>query len=657
MIDKKVISYILLILTALLCIESSYIFFNFLRNLLNNGVLQRSEIYEGFSFNLNITAFSLLIKVPILQYYFFKIKNNYLRLLISIILGITFFDILIISSRGAIIASIISLIIQVSFFVVLKKEKEFKNFRNVTLVSIGVFLFSFVSQHFIYEKSESFKASDRIINSFINDDSTNDRLEFYKHSLDHIIEAPFFGSGIGTWKLYSIKHNIERMIDYQVPNDAHNDFLQIGAESGLIGLFFYLSFFIFIFLSLLKIFLFSTIDSKTKFLSSFLLISIFIYFVDANLNFPRVRGISQLNLIFLSAIVASYNQILIGRIKIWKNFKIYLLVILLPLIFYNFKLYLNSKEQTLPYYEYNILKDLRSPLDQIMKMDDFYNPLNTVAVPIKLTKAFYLIKNNRLDDAILYAKAGRNENPYLFMAESLLAEIYLKKNNIDSALYYSKIAFDNLSKNSRHASIYQTALFREDSINIKKFDEVFLKIKNSKAGNKDEIWSNHLKAILKYRKYENFTQKEKEIALEAINLFPQRNEFKSIYNLMEFGLQRLGLSNNFSNEAELFFKNKEFQKAIEIWEKSSELLPQEEAYYLNISQSYIALSKNEEAIKYLKIIKEKNLIGNDGKYEFLMGLYNVALQRYSVACDYLMSSRSKGNIKSISVMNSLKCFN
>ena len=409
MIDKKVISYILLILTALLCVESSYIFFNFLRNYLNDGILSRSDIYEGFSYNLNITAFSLLIKVPILQYYFFKIKNRYLQVLISIILGITFFDILVISSRGAIIGLIISLIIQVTFFIILQKEKEFKNFRNVTFVSIGVFIFSLVSHHFIYEKSESLKVTNRLTNSFINDSSTNDRLEFYKHSLNHIIEAPFFGSGIGTWKLYAIKYNIERMIDYQVPNDVHNDFLQIGAESGLIGLLFYLSIFIFIIFSLLKIFLYSSFDSNTKFLSSFLLISILIYFLDANFNFPRIRGISQLNFIFITGIVASYNQILIGKMKIWKNFKIYFLIILFPLIYYNFKLYINSKEQSLPYYEYNYLKDLRSPLDQIMKMDDFYNPLNTVTVPIKLTKAFYLIENNRLDDAIQYAKAGRKK--------------------------------------------------------------------------------------------------------------------------------------------------------------------------------------------------------------------------------------------------------
>ena len=653
--DKRVVSFILVILTSLLCVESFYIFFNFLKNYLGNGLLQRSEIYEGFSFNLNITAFSLLIKVPFLQYYFYRQKNNYLKVLISIILGITFFDIFITSSRGAILTLIISLIIQASFLLILKKQEGIKSFRAVILVSICLFLGSLITQQYIYEKQESLKVTNRLSNSFINDSSTADRLEFYKHSLNSIIKAPFFGLGIGTWKLYGIKYNVNRMIDYQVPNDVHNDFLQIGAELGLIGLLFYSSIFIFAILYVLKIISNTSVDSNTKFFSTFLFISVLIYLFDANINFPRVRGISQLNFILIFSIVASYNKILIGGVKIWRNFKIYVLIILLPLIFYNIKLFQNSKEQSIPYYEYNFLRKLRSPIDKILKMDDFYNPINTVTVPIKLTKAFYLIENGSLDEAIKYTKSGRNQNPYLYMAESLLADIYLKKNNIDSALYYSKIAFDNLPLNSRHATIYQTALFKNDTIDIKRFDEIFSKIKNSKAGNKDEVWSNHLKALLKYRKYQDFSKDEKKLALEATKLYPERKDFKSIYNVMEYGLTRLGLSNNFSNEAETFFQNSDYQKAIEIWEKAAKILPLEEAYYLNIAQSYIALTKNDKALEYLNIIKDEKLIGNDGKYEFLMSLYNISIQNNLAACKFLKLSRLKGYVDSIPILNALKC--
>ena len=57
-------------------------------------------------------------------------------------------------------------------------------------------------------------------------------------------ENPFFGNGIGNWKIISVKYDAPFMKDYIVQYHAHNDFLQFLAETGIFGFIFYLFFFI-----------------------------------------------------------------------------------------------------------------------------------------------------------------------------------------------------------------------------------------------------------------------------------------------------------------------------------------------------------------------------------------------------------------------------
>ena len=67
-----------------------------------------------------------------------------------------------------------------------------------------------------------------------------------------ISKNPLLGLGIGNWKFKSIEYDGKNMMEYTVPFYAHNDFLQIGAEIGILGLAFYLLFIIRPFLILIK---------------------------------------------------------------------------------------------------------------------------------------------------------------------------------------------------------------------------------------------------------------------------------------------------------------------------------------------------------------------------------------------------------------------
>jgi len=93
------------------------------------------------------------------------------------------------------------------------------------------------------------------------------------------------------------------MRDYIVQYYTHNDFLQVLAEVGLLGLIFYILFFGTIFK---KLFLniINSIQSNNIFL--FLGMAFLTYLADALINFPGSRIVSQLNLVVLISLI-NYN--------------------------------------------------------------------------------------------------------------------------------------------------------------------------------------------------------------------------------------------------------------------------------------------------------------------------------------------------------------
>ena len=62
--------------------------------------------------------------------------------------------------------------------------------------------------------------------------------------MNHFKSNPIFGVGIGNWKLSSISYDKDDITGYIVPYHAHSDFIQLGAELGIIGFLLYLGIFV-----------------------------------------------------------------------------------------------------------------------------------------------------------------------------------------------------------------------------------------------------------------------------------------------------------------------------------------------------------------------------------------------------------------------------
>ena len=127
---------------------------------------------------------------------------------------------------------------------------------------------------------------------------SNSRLKYYEDTFESFKENPIIGIGIGNWKLNSIEKGKRHIEGYIVPYHAHNDFLQILAETGILGFVSYISIFLFSFIGLFKL----KKLLNTPFLFSCLLF-LGVYLLDSNLNFPIARPIMQIKWALILAIL------------------------------------------------------------------------------------------------------------------------------------------------------------------------------------------------------------------------------------------------------------------------------------------------------------------------------------------------------------------
>lgn len=280
-------------------------------------IFGRSSLFLGFAANVNITAFSIIYKIP---FFIKSILNLKKYRFLSYGFAFITFSLIVFASgtlnstRGAILTytSLAPILFIISLVIYFKSK-------NLNLLIISIIYSLSVLVSFQYNKylSDSFGESERSIsnrisslNSLIDDEknideSINQRKNFYSQAAKFIIKNPFFGTGIGNWKIKSIDTNKEHIVGYLIPYHVHNDYLEIASEIGLVGLGIYLMILFFSFKDIIMKF-FRLIFTKEKLDGDYIIciiISLFsyIFIIDSNLNFPFHRPIVLINLIVLIA--------------------------------------------------------------------------------------------------------------------------------------------------------------------------------------------------------------------------------------------------------------------------------------------------------------------------------------------------------------------
>ena len=235
-------------------------------------------------------------------------------------------------------------------------------------------------------------------------------------------------------------YNKEVLRDYVVPYHAHNDFLQIFAQIGVVGGMFFLFIFIYAFIFLLKAYK-KNITSKNNTIV-FLLLALVVYSIDSFFNFPISRPMQSIPFFVLLACVASMD-----KSRLFENHKITniiftstLLLLIMGSIAVQLRSYKSAVQQLNLYVDYN-KGDFDDPIEVIDNyIDDFPNITQT-SMPIKALKAHYYVQNDRTDEAIEILKSGSEkfDNPFFGIYEAKLAHIYNDLAKWDSAFKYSTI--------------------------------------------------------------------------------------------------------------------------------------------------------------------------------------------------------------------------
>ena len=599
-----------------------------------------SNQLKGVTANRNIAAFSIVLKIPFLLLIVEYTKKRIIKLIVFVLSFFSVFSITIIASRASFIAVALValgyLLLQCYNYFYFKKKTLYK----VSYIVIPIVLSLLFNQFIFANKNSAANVISRAATIKVDgsDNSINQRLRYYQDALTQIKKSPLLGVGLGNWKIKSIDYDKNEIRGYVVPYHAHNDFIQLGAELGILGFLFYLGIFFSAVLVSLKIITSKSSEMQDKAYIFMMLIALGIYLIDANLNFPvaRPQVLSTLTLI-LAIIVISYT-----KIREQKNIKIQGFGIGLPII--GILVFIPSVSITNTTYnslkaQMLILQDFNSnkynlPLNQI---ENFIPPLPNITVttiPMDAIKARYYYHYKKYDKALALAEKAKEANPYLRYPEILKSQIYAEKGEREKAWKYAKVAFENLPRNALHASQFVNL-----SMQLGKKDAIRDAFPLLTLYNDQNNWKNYLIGVAQLFPpgQEPFVSQ----AASAVSLFPENQDIMNLQRLITLGTNRINKAAQYSQEGLNFFNVQDYAKAAIAFEKAIEANPLDYAHYENAATSNYLTGNLEKAQEQIdKVINELNPL--NGKCEYIKSLILIKNGDPIAACPLLTASKNSG---------------
>lgn len=270
--------------------------------------------------NKNVANQVLILFLPF-SYYLLLIQQDkkILSWLIALLMsGILLF--IFITENRSVLLGLIAQLILLTIFLFFQSKKETKLIHwdlNKTIACLaGIFLvfvlikppnLIFGNHTEISSSSDSFSRSIQIENNSEKQISQDSRFHIWSAALKMIKDKPVLGSGLGTFA-----HNIgnEGYTSYQIKGfqRAHNDFLEIGVELGIIGITLIVFLIIAILFSIRKIHKNSYDEKRLFFFVVF--ISLSGSFINAQFSFPYQQAMPLFLFgLFLGIIDTQYSNI------------------------------------------------------------------------------------------------------------------------------------------------------------------------------------------------------------------------------------------------------------------------------------------------------------------------------------------------------------
>ena len=608
--------------------------------LYKNGLIIRGGDLKGVTANRNITAFSIAIKIPYVLYLIIKSPKLLVKMIYAFLILLSLFSLSMIESRASFVASALIGVLLL-FWTGLRyyQSRTINEFSPNLFYLLPLFLALVLNQTFVADKGVNAIARAATIKINTNDGSINQRLRYYEDVVTHVTKNPIMGVGIGNWKLKSIDYDKEDISGYIVPYHAHSDFIQLGAELGIVGFFLYLGVFLFAAYFAFVILFKSELDTDNKWFVFLLIMALGVYFIDANLNFPIARPqvlapwALTISLLAFYYRKATMKKATLKTPKAITFFPLLAIGLMVPSINITHTTYQSLKGQLFLLRDFNN-NQYSVTMDKIDQITPELPNITVTTNPMKSIKARYYFNAKKYDKALALLNEGVSANPFLFYSENLKAQIYLKQGRIDSAYVNAKKAFYGLPLNALHASVYaQTLQINRDPLETKKVFELL----NKKSGS--AIWKNFL--IVLSQVVPSQDQDFVKYASKAVELFPDDKELFSLKKLAVVGQQKINDAAAISKVGLDFFNRKLYVEAALEFEKALKIDLLEYAYCENAASAFYMAGDYDKALIYSdRVINEFN--PKTGKSEYINALAHLNIGGVPRACKLLQQSINYG---------------
>jgi len=600
-----------------------------------------SGILKGVTANRNITAFSLAIKLPFVLFLLELVKKRYIKVFLTLLIFSTIVCLSMIQSRASFLALGVIVLGYIALnFLKYWRERKISNIYRIGFLLIPLFAAIIINQSYLSKLGADAVSRAATISLSTNDGSVNQRLRYYQDVLTHLTSNPIFGVGLGNWKLKSIDYDAKDIKGYVVPYHAHSDFIQLGAELGIIGFLLYLGIFVLAVYYGYRLIRFSSISENEKIFIFLLLIALGVYSVDANLNFPIARPQVLVDWAIIIALIVGYNQSSFKdreKIKINNSVNLSFLTLgilfVLPSIYVTKQVYESLKGQMFLLQDFNS-NQYNLPINRIDNIVPDIPNITVTTIPINSVKARYYVNAKKYDKAMALLDKGTSANPYLFYSEILKSQIFEQQGKLDSAKFYARSAFFGLPNNDLHASRYINLInLTRDKKSLNESFELMTQKNNINH------WKNYLKIALNLSNANDSLLVQR--AKKAKELFPNDPEIKQLYVQSNIGIDRLNSSIELSKKGLDYFNKGDHINAAKQFELAIKANPLDYANFENAATSNYLNGNLDKAIEQIDVVIN-DLNPLNGKCEYIKALIYIKMGDPIGACPLLETSRDSG---------------
>lgn len=454
--DNRFFRWIVIVFSLLLIFDAVSVFY-YIAQFSQGKIESIGDIKSVYS-NKNILASALFVKVPFALWLLLYGSRN-TRILGWIGLATGFTAILFMATRAFYLGLIILTLVFTVYMLLMYLRKRhntylWKGGSYLVAIVLAYLAFTIVQQNF-YPKESRGRHTQRIEQQLATvktvDPSARARFNGWEWSWQLIKEKPLLGVGSGNWKIVVLKIENRTKPDFTYMYKAHNDFIEITAETGFIGGLLFLGIFALIAWAFLRQVIKGANDEDE--LYKYLLLAlagVAFYSVDAFFNFPADRPEILILFSFYVATAISMNnkqRILEGEkeplpfiSKISGNTsKILSLVFIAAMagtVYINWVSFQSSKTQRIVYQEVKSGK-LQSRADQIISDFPFLPNITEMGEAIATQKARYLLNEKRYEEALNILRADQS-TPWDGRREYFMCMGFDRLEQYDSLLVYAE---------------------------------------------------------------------------------------------------------------------------------------------------------------------------------------------------------------------------